>query len=85
MLFFHKVGYIFGKEINSPTSCRIFAALFRKIYDLLRRRIGRVCYTLPSRFAKNSSQIYDNLPLNTCVRENTNKCGLLFMAITCGL
>ena len=57
-------------QYTIPPSCRIFAALFRKIYDLLRRRIGRVWYTLPSRFAKNSSQIYGNLPPS-----------MLFMAI----
>ncbi len=57
------------------------AELFRKIYDLLWRRIGRVWYTLPSRFAENSSQIYGNLPPNTRVRENTNTSKIIFMAL----
>ena len=80
MLFFHKVRSNSAKKSIYPTSCRIFAALLRKIYDLRGRRIGRVWYTLPSRFAKNSSQIYDNLPPNTYVRENTYIGGPLFMA-----
>ena len=71
------------RKIILPASCRIFAALFRKIYDLLRRRIGRVWYTLPSRFAQNSSQIYDNLPSNTQFKENTYTGTPLFTAL-CG-